>query len=59
MGNVGGAQFWFKFSSIQDGIYTLGKAHMRSTPSLRSFPNIAFETVPMFSGVTMALLHPV
>ena len=24
------------------------KAHMCSTPSLRSFPNVAFETVPMF-----------
>ena len=35
-------------SSIQDGIYALEKAHMRSTPSLRSFPNVAFETVPMF-----------
>ena len=37
-----------KFSSVQDGIYALGKAHMRSTPSLRSSPNVAFETVPMF-----------
>ena len=27
-----------QFSSVQDGIYALGKAHMRSTPSLRSFP---------------------
>ena len=26
------------FSSVQDGIYALGKTHMRSTPSLRSFP---------------------
>ena len=33
---------------IQDGIYALGKAHIRSIPSLRRFPNIAFETVPMF-----------
>jgi len=24
------------------------KARMHSTPSLRSFPNVAFETVPMF-----------
>ena len=30
---------------IQDGIYALGKPHMRSTPSLGSFPNVAFETV--------------
>ena len=27
----------------------LGKAHMRFTPPLRSFPNVAFETVPMFN----------
>ena len=32
-----------QFSSVQDGIYVLWKAHMRSTPSLRSFPNVAFE----------------
>ena len=31
------------FSSVQDGIYALGKAHMRSIHplSLRSFPNVA------------------
>ena len=34
-----------QFSSVQDGIYMLGKAHMRSTPSLRSFPSFSFETV--------------
>ena len=28
--------------------YALGKAHMRSTPSLILFPNVAFETVPLF-----------
>ena len=32
-------------SAVQDGIYVLGKAHMCFTPSLRSFPNIASETV--------------
>ena len=37
-----------KFSSAQDGIYALGKAYMRSTPSLRSFPDVVFETIPMF-----------
>ena len=37
-----------QFSSVQDGIYALGKAHIRSTPSLRSFPNVAFEAVPLF-----------
>ena len=36
-----------QFSSVQDGIYELGKAYMRSTPSLRSFPIVALETVPM------------
>lgn len=30
-------------SSVQDGIYALRKAHTRSTPSLRHFPNVAFE----------------
>ena len=34
-----------QFSSVQDGIHALGKAHMRSTLSLRSFPNVAFQTV--------------
>ena len=34
------------FRSAQDDIYSLGKAHMRSTQSLRSFSNVAFEAVP-------------
>ena len=34
--------------SVQDGMYALGKAHMGSTPSVRSFPSVAFETVPVF-----------
>ena len=33
-----------RFSSVQDGIYALGKAHMRSAPCLKGFPNVAFET---------------
>ena len=35
------------FTSVQDGVsYALGKAHMRSTPSLRGFsPSVAFETL--------------
>ena len=45
-------------SSGQDGIYALREAYMCSTPSLRSFPNIAFETVPMFVWPTTAILHP-
>ena len=36
-----------QFSSVQAGIYALGKAHKYALhPSLRSFPNVAFETVP-------------
>ena len=34
------------------------KAHMRSTPSLRGFPNVAFETLPTFVWLTMALARP-
>ena len=47
-----------QFSSVQDGIYTVGKAHMCSTPSLRSFPSVAFETVPTFDRLTMTLFRP-
>ena len=37
-----------QFRPGQYGIYAFGKAHnMRSNPSPRSFPNVAFETVPM------------
>ena len=36
-----------QFSSVQDGISALGKAHVRSTASLRRFPSVALETVPM------------
>ena len=47
-----------QFNSVQHGIYALGEAHMRSTPSLRSIPNVAIETVPMFVWLTMALSRP-
>ena len=47
-----------QFSSAQDGIYALGKAHMRSTPSLRNFPNVAFKAVPMFVWLKMSLSRP-
>ena len=50
--------FTSKFSSVQDGIYVLGKAHMRSTLSLRSFPSVAFETVPVLVRLTVALSRP-
>ena len=32
-----------RLSSVQDGIYALGKAHMRSTPSHRSFPTLPLK----------------
>ena len=47
-----------KFSSVQNGIYALGKAHMRFAPFRRSFPNVALETVPVFVWLTMALSRP-
>ena len=50
--------FFGLFSSIQGGIYALGKAHMRSTPSRRSFLNVSFETVSTFVWLTMALSRP-
>ena len=30
---------------------------MRSTPSLRTFPKVAFEAVPVFVRLTTALYH--
>ena len=36
-----------QFSLVEDGIYALGKAHVHSTTSHGSFPNVAFETVPV------------
>ena len=52
--------FISEFSSVQDGIYAIGKAHkmMRSIPSLASFLNVAFNTVPVFVWLTMALSRP-
>ena len=47
-----------QFSSVHDGIYALGKAYMRSIPSLRSVPNVTFETVTMFVRLTMVLSRP-
>ena len=46
-----------QFSSVK-GIYALGKAHVRPTPSLRRFPSASFETVPVFVWLTMALSLP-
>ena len=36
------------YSSVQDGTCVLRKVHVHSTPSLRSFPNVAFQMVPEF-----------
>ena len=36
---------------VQDCICSLGKAHMRSIPSLRSFLNVVFETVPKHTEI--------
>ena len=47
-----------QFSSVQDGIYAPGKAHMRFTPSVRSFPNVASETVLMFVCLMIAFSRP-
>ena len=44
-----------QFGSVQDGFYALRKAHMCSTLSLRSFHNVAFEMVPVFLWLMMAL----
>ena len=54
----GGGGLYSHLSSIQDGIYALRKAHMRSTPILRSFPNVALETIPVFVWLTRALFRP-
>ena len=50
--------FTTTFSSVRGGICALQKSHTRSTPSLRSFPSVAFETVPMFNWLLMALSRP-
>jgi len=47
-----------QFSSVQDGIYVLEKVHKCLTPSIGIFPNVAFEMVPMFVRLTMALSRP-
>ena len=42
-------------SSVQDGIYSLRKAHTCSSPSLRNFSRVESETIPMLVRPTMAL----
>ena len=34
---------------FQDVIFAFGKAHMRSIPSFRCFPNVVLKTVSMFA----------
>ena len=48
--------FWALFSSRWH--LRARNAHMRSTPSLKEFPNVAFQTVPMLVWLTMALSRP-
>ena len=43
------------FSSVQGGICALRKTHMCTTPSHRNIPSVAFETVPVFISLVMAL----
>ena len=43
-------------NSVQGGIYALRNAHMHSD-SLRSFPNVAFEMVPVFILLMVAVLR--
>ena len=51
-----------QFSSVQFSskwyLYALAKAHVRSIPYFRDFPNVAFETVRIFVWLTMALSRP-
>ena len=43
------------FQDHEDGICVLRKACMQFTLSLRTFPTIAFETVPLFIWLVMSL----
>ena len=46
---VQNVQIWsVQFSSVQDGIYVLRKAQMRSIPSVGNFPAIVFKIVSIF-----------
>ena len=42
--------------SVQAGIFVFGKAHMRSTASLRRCPSFALETVPTFTQWPVVVL---
>ena len=48
-----------QFSSVQDGIYALGKAHMCSTLSLRSFLKVSSDgTGPQYPGDILKIYIP-
>ena len=47
-----------EFSWVEDGIYTPRKAQTHFTPSLRNFPSVALEMVPVLVWLTTALSHP-
>ena len=48
---------WFHIYGINSHLCHLVH-HMRSTPYLTIFPNVAIETVPLFAWLTMALFRP-
>ena len=53
--------FHISYSSVQFKIVSVHSEKliiMRSTPSLRGFPNVAFETVPMFVWLTLTISRP-
>ena len=43
--NLDIGQRLFQFRSVPNGASALGKAHMRSIPTLRSFPNLVFDSI--------------
>ena len=53
-----------QISSVQDGIYVLRKAHMRSTPSLRSFAPVLtprhddFPVTPRHDAIPVPQIDP-
>ena len=47
-----------QISSVQDAVYALGKAGMRSIPSLKRFPSLSFKTSPMHIWLAMVFSRP-
>ena len=48
-----------KLSSVPEGKYVPRKARTNAISFLRSFTNVAFETVPVLVRQTVALSHPI